>query len=140
MTDLPKLRPLQLYEIYRMSGQGMSSEEIRLRLGFDIPTWDLLIKEDPRISESYWSGRACGIDQVSEALLDNARGGDVGSARFYLTHMAEQFRRQPTDIRVRISNGPVTVDVEGIERDFARQRALLEDPEFALDNADDEQD
>jgi hypothetical protein len=52
--------------------------------------------------------------------------------------MAEQFRRQGPDIRIQIAHGPTAIDVAAIEADFARQRALLEDPEFGLDNADDE--
>lgn len=137
---IARLEPYQTLEIERMARQGMGLETIGARLRIPLDVWSMMIQVNPEIRDAYLQGAAAGVDLISEAGFQGARGGDASLIKFYLERFGgPQFKKQDSP-QVVIQTGPVAViDQKDIAARLERQRRLIDGTAIELQQAPDGQ-
>lgn len=79
----PKIIP-DIIEVEKLASQGLTLEQIAHCLGISYKTLNERKKEFEDFSEAVKRGQAAGIQQVTSALFQNVRGGNVTAQIFYL--------------------------------------------------------
>jgi len=67
---------------------GLRKKEVAGALGISEDTFQRLRKEHLALDESFWRGRASGIEAVASAVMRQALNGCVFSQKLYLYHAA----------------------------------------------------
>lgn len=79
-----KLIPIDADEVARLAAQGLSQEQIAQALGINWKTLALRIRRFAEFKEAIKNGQTRGVAKVSNALFENAMGGNVAAQIFYL--------------------------------------------------------
>ena len=118
----------QLFEIERMSAQGMRLDEIAQRLAIPLDVFEVCMQGSTQIRDAYLAGQARGKDIMSGTIFKAGQSGDVGAAKFWLERVGgEQWKPKPAGPAVVVHTGPmVQLDMVDIDRRLARQSALLD--------------
>ena len=88
----PKIH-LDLNEIERMAGQGLTEEQIAYNLGVHYTTLLKRKQQYSEYSEALKRGRAKAIDKVTNALYNKAVDGDTTAMIYWTKNMAKtQFK------------------------------------------------
>lgn len=74
---------INLDEVARLAGQGLTEEEIAAALGISTDTLERRKKESADFAAAIKSGRARAADEVSNALMDACRKGNVTAIIWY---------------------------------------------------------
>ena len=93
----PKIH-LDLNEIERMAGQGLTEEQIALNLGVHYTTLLERKKQYSEYGEAIKRGRAKAIDQVTNKLFENAMAGDNTAIIYWTKNMAKNQFKDRWDI------------------------------------------
>lgn len=118
----------QLFEIERMSAQGMRLDEIAVRLAIPLDVFETCMQGSTQIRDAYLAGQARGKDIMSGTIFKAGTAGDVGAAKFWLERVGgEQWKPKATGPAVVVNTGPmIQLDMDDIDRRLARQSALLD--------------
>jgi hypothetical protein len=119
----------QLFEIERMSAQGMRLEKIAQRLAIPLDVFEQCMHGSNQILDAYIAGRSRGEDIASGTILNESRNGDVAASKYWLERVGdEQWKpKAPAAPSVVVNTGPVyQPDMAEVDRRFARQSALLD--------------
>ena len=79
---------LDLKKVKKMASRGLTQAEIAMALGVSSSLVEKRIKNDPEFTAAYEEGKYGGLDEVANALFDEAVGGNVQAAKFYLSARA----------------------------------------------------
>jgi hypothetical protein len=125
---IARLEPFHIMEIERMAAQGMSLEQIGLRLRFNPETWDYMIEINPEIANGFRTGQTRGIDLITGAALRGATNGEASLIRFYLERLGgPQFSKKADGPAVIVQTGPIVqIDQDAMAARFERQRKLVD--------------
>lgn len=69
-----------------LAAQGLTMEQIAAVLGIGVRTVYEKQAEFPQFSQAIEDGRAKGIATISNALFQNAKGGDIQAQKYYLNN------------------------------------------------------
>jgi len=75
---------VDLGEIERLAGQGLTKKQIAYCLGIGESTLYDKQKRDPEFLEAIKKGKAKGINTITNALYESGKGGNVTAQIFYL--------------------------------------------------------
>jgi hypothetical protein len=131
-----RLSPYQVMEIERMASQGMSLDQIGVRLRFAPDVWEFIIEINPEVANAYRSGATRGIDLITAAAFKAAQS-DPSMMRFYLERLAgPQFSKKQEGPAVIVQTGPVVhIDQDAMAARFERQRKLVDGTAEELNEA-----
>jgi hypothetical protein len=81
-------KAIDLTQVEHLASRGLTLEQIALSLGIAVSTLYKRKKEELEVSEAIKRGQASGIKEVSNALFENATGGNTVAQIFYLKNRA----------------------------------------------------
>lgn len=115
----------QLWHVERMAAHRMNLAQIGMRLRFDPEVWRGLIESNPAIREAYEAGVARAQDEITTALYENAKNGDVSAQRFWLErHGGPQWSKEKVPAVVIQPGANVSIDLGAVETAFSGQRVI----------------
>lgn len=127
VPGIARLMPVQIFEIERMSRQGLNLDTIGIRLGFPNDVWNELIRVNPEVADAFRAGAALGQDLISDAAFRGARAGDASLIKYYLDRFGgPQFRPTQQPSVVIQTGARAVIDVDAMSARFDRQRALID--------------
>ena len=77
-----------LKKVKRMASRGLTQHQCALALGCSARTVENRLKDDVNFADAWEEGRASGVDDISNALFDEAKAGNVQAQKFYLAARA----------------------------------------------------
>lgn len=80
---------IDLKEVERLAGLGLTQEQIAVSLGISARTLESRKAESAEFAEAIKKGQASAIQEVSNALFQNARNGNVTAQIFFLKARAQ---------------------------------------------------
>jgi hypothetical protein len=134
-ASVPKLSNIDLLRIECLARRGPSWNTIATLEGLSLAQSAMLLETDPRLCEVIDYGRATGIRDAADALLEAAtKGGDVSVAKFWLERVAggswSPPRAAPPTITVHASTPLSAEKMQRMQNDmearFERQRRLID--------------
>ncbi len=115
MAAKSKTKPrieIDLDRVTELASRGLSHEQIAAALGISRTTLQARKRESEQFAQAIEKGQAQGIEQVSNALFQNAMGGNVTAQIFFLKARAK-WRDRPEDMDTDDGEAsPVSVNVE----------------------------
>ena len=102
--------------VEELAGQGLSKTQIAHCLGIGRSTLFDKQKSDPDFLDAIKRGKSKGLETVTNALMENARGGNVTAQIFYLKNRAPdkwQDRRQ--NEHTGKDGGPIKMEARAFE-------------------------
>ncbi len=115
MAAKSKTKPrieIDLDRVTELASRGLSHEQIAAALGISRTTLQARKRESEQFAQAIEKGQAQGIEQVSNALFQNAMGGNVTAQIFFLKARAK-WRDRPEDMDPDDGEvSPVSVNVE----------------------------
>ena len=89
-TGRPKfeITPEVLEKTKKLAGQGLTKEQIARCLGIGRTKLFNMQKDDADFMNAIKEGQAAGIEEISNALFDNAKDGNTTAQIFYLKNRA----------------------------------------------------
>ena len=83
------------------AAQGLNREQIAQVLGMGVSTLYEKLNDYPEFLEAIEAGKAKGIAQVTNALFQNATGGDTTAQKYYLNNRDNDNWKDRKDLEVR---------------------------------------
>jgi hypothetical protein len=80
---------IDLKQVEEFASQGLSQEQIAAALGISARTLGARKAESAEFAEAIKKGQAKGIQEVANALFQNAKGGNVTAQIFFLKARAQ---------------------------------------------------
>lgn len=100
-----------LNQVETLAGQGLTKEQIARCLGMSECTLYDKQNKFPEFSKAIETGRAKGVETISNALFGTARDGHFPAQRYYLQNRAPEAWRDSSDI---VHKGDVKITHEVI--------------------------
>ena len=88
---------IDLKEVERLAGLGLTQEQIAASLGISSRTLDNRKAESAEFADAIKKGQAKGISEVANALWTNAMGGNVTAQIFFLKARAKWKDKHETE-------------------------------------------
>lgn len=127
-TGIPfKITPEVLEKIEHYAGLGLTQEQIAHNMGIHPSTLTEKKGTEAEVAEAIKRGLDKGIQKVTNALMENAQGGNLGAQCFYLKNRAPSQWSDRQDIHHSGSVGFDVIDYTGTDPDDDED----EDPEAA---------
>lgn len=82
-------KQIDLNEVERLAGLGLTMEQIAASLGISRTTLQTRKAESEQFAQAIQKGQASGIATIANALWENARGGNVTAQIFFLKARAQ---------------------------------------------------
>jgi DNA-binding XRE family transcriptional regulator len=108
-------KQIDLKEVERLAGLGLTQEQIAISVGVSPRTLESRKAESAEFAAAIKKGQADAIQEVSNALFQNAKGGNVTAQIFFLKARA-QWKDRHEDVG-EDGEGPTPVKVEVTVRD-----------------------
>ena len=118
--------PEVLERIEHWAARGLTQEQIAHNMGIAPQTLSTNKGTKPEVREAIERGQAKGIATVTNALMDNAQGGNLGAQCFYLKNRDPEHWSDRQDIHHSGTVGFDVIDYTGDDPDDDE-----EDPEAA---------
>ena len=97
MTVGRKPLAFDLAEVERCAALGLTKEQIALTLGIGYSTLFQKERENPEFKAAIKRGQAAGIKAVTNALYENAMGGNTTAQIFFLKNRAPEDWKDRTE-------------------------------------------
>jgi len=104
-------KQIDLKEVERLAGLGLTQEQIAVSLGVSPRTLDNRKAESAEFAQAIKKGQASAITEVSNALFQNAMGGNVTAQIFFLKARAQWKDKHEDAIDDGGEPAPVKVEV-----------------------------
>ena len=95
---------IDLNKIEELASQGMTHDQIAYSLGIGSSTLYTQKAKNEEIKEAIKRGQAKGIQQITNALFQNAKEGNLGAQVFYLKNRAGWTDKQDVELNAQIQN------------------------------------
>ena len=112
-----------------LAAQGLSMEQIAYCVGVHPSTLYERQKAEPELSEAIKGGRADGIEEVTNHLMQSARDGNVTAQIFYLKNRAPDEWKDRTDRHITGKIDHSQADAEPVSETDRRIKELFGDTE-----------
>ncbi len=103
---------IDLARVTELASKGLSQEQIAAALGISERTLRNRKAESAEFAEAIEKGRALGIEEVANALFENAKAGNVTAQIFFLKAQAKWKDKHDADDGEGDEPTPVAVTVE----------------------------
>lgn len=91
-------REIDIAELERLAALGLNLGQCAAAMGFTRDTFDRRKDENPEIAETFYRGRARGVEEVASLLLGAARLGDVQAMKHFLSTVGEWNKTQRVEV------------------------------------------
>lgn len=108
------MKEIDLNEVARLAGLGLTREQIAALLNISLPTLYSRQKEDPAFAEAMKSGRAKSLEVVSSRLMELVAEGNLGAMIFYLKSQGGWSEKQSIELTGK-NGGAIEVNNHGVE-------------------------
>ena len=116
-------KQIDLKEVERLAGLGLTQEQIAISVGVSPRTLESRKAESAEFAAAIKKGQAAAVQEVSNALFQNAMGGNVTAQIFFLKARAKWKDRheegdepgddaQPVSVTVEVKSGRKRADAE----------------------------
>lgn len=102
---------IDLEEVTKLAARGLTQEQIAAALGISASTLDNRKAESQEFVDALKKGQAQGIAEISNALWENAKSGNVTAQIFFLKARAKWKDRHETEPEDGEEAAPVKVEV-----------------------------
>ena len=110
---------LDLKKIEKLASKGLTQEQIAYSLGISPMTLSRRKQEEPELEEALARGKAKGIEEVANALFDNALGGNAASQIFYLKARSPENWKDTGRVEITGANGGPLQSISLTNEEFA---------------------
>ena len=130
MVGRPKfeITPAVLKKVKRLASQGLTKHQIARCLGISLSTLMARQAENTEFLETIKEGQAQGINEITNALFDNAKEGNTTAQIFYLKNRSPDDWRDRREVATEDLNQKKLVQMSDEELEIHRRDVMGEQP------------